>query len=289
MIDTRLSRPAAGLLRLGRRAGLALPGSPRPGRRSRSVLIAAVFGFFAVAPAASEHVPPTPDGFTELETSARLFLRHEAWEPMVEATGRFEGEDFEFRYRSLTLGSYYRLHRNVKAGAFYRLQWGARHDDDWILLDDGGWEWEDSTDRAEQVLIGDVTPRFLLEFMPGENWVLALKNRYFFNTFNEQQSYLIRPQLTYFWVRDRRPVLNVSAAYGLYAALNFSDQPVYERAPYIDVLYHLTDAVKVNAGLARRTVHWSTSEDLEKAGDETYSVDQTSWLVRAGVIIRLDF
>ncbi|MFP4374588.1 MAG: hypothetical protein ACLFPO_09675, partial [Spirochaetaceae bacterium] len=159
---------------------------------------------------------------------------------------------------------------------------GARHDDDWVLLDDGGWVWRDRTGRAEQVLIGDVTPGFLLDFIPGEYRACALKNRYFFNTLNTEHSYPVRPQLTYFWIRDRRPVLNLSGAYGFYTALNSSDRLVYEQTPYVEVPCHLTDAVKVHAGLARRTVHWSSSEDSDKGWEGDYSVDQTSWLVRAG-------
>ena len=238
-------------------------------------------------PLAAEHVPPTPDGIFELETVSRLFVDIEKWEPMLEVTGQFEDEEFEFRYRALTLGSYYRFHRNVKAGAFYRVQAGARHDDDWVVLDNGDWEWQDTTSRAEHVLIADLTPRFLLDFIPGENWVFALKNRYFFNTFNSQHSLLARPQLTYFWIRDRQPVLNVSAAYALYMALNFSDQLIYQRAPYVEALYHVTDSVKLTAGIARKTVHWSSSQDIDRVGDPDYSVDQTAWRATVGAIFQL--
>jgi hypothetical protein len=250
---------------------------------SWTVLVALVM--MAVAtPAAAEHVPPTPDGIAEFEAVSRLFLRAEEWNPMIEVAGRFEDEDTEFRYRSLTAGTYYRIHRNVKVGAFYRLQFGARHDDDWVLLDEGVWEWRDTTGRAEHVLLADVTPRFLLEFLPGENWVFGMKNRYAFNTFNSQQTLLARPQLTYFWLRNRRPVLNVTAAYGLYGALNFSDQLLYKQTPYLDAIIHLGDLTKLNVGIARKTVHWASSEDIGKVPVGDYSVDQTSWLFTAGVI-----
>jgi hypothetical protein len=235
-------------------------------------------------PVAAEHVPPTPDGFAEFEAVSRLFLRAEDWDPMIELVGRFEGEDAEFRYRALTAGTYYRIHQNVKVGGFYRLQFGARHDDDWVLRDDGEWEWQDTTGRAEHVLLADVTPRFLLEFLPGENWVFGVKNRYAFNAFNSHQTLLVRPQLTYFWLKNRRPILNVTAAYGLYGALNFSDELLYRHSPYLDAIIHLGDVTKLNMGVARKTVHWATSEDVEEGWDDGYSIDQTAWLFTAGVI-----
>ncbi|MFP4012239.1 MAG: hypothetical protein ACLFUM_11090 [Spirochaetaceae bacterium] len=235
----------------------------------------------------AEHVPSTPDGELEVEAVSRVFVKLDRLEPMLEAVGRFEGEDLDFRYRAVTAGGYYRVHRNVKVGAFYRLQAGARHDDDWVLRD-GDWEWRETSSRAEHVLLGDVTPRLLLDFLPGESWVFALKNRYFLNTFNAHQTLLTRPQLTYFLLRAREPVVNVSVAYGLYWALDFSDQALYRHSPYLEVLYHATDAVKLTAGFTRNTVHWSSSEDVAEAGATDYSVDGTSWLLTAGLIFRVD-
>ncbi len=254
---------------------------------TRKLLIICV-GLAATFPLAAEHVPPTPDGLAEGRAVSRLFVKSDNWEPMIEVAGHFGGEDTDFGYRAVRLGSYYRVHQNVKMGAFYRVQWGARHDDDWLLLDNGDWEWRETTARAEHVVIADVTPRFLLDFIPGENWVAAVKGRYLFNTFNMHQTLLARPQLTYFWLHNRRPILNVTAAYGAYMALNFSDQLVYRRAPYLDVVYHAGDLVKLNAGLARETVHWSSSQDLKDSGAPDYSVDQSSWQITLGLIFRVD-
>jgi hypothetical protein len=250
-----------------------------------ALILAVLFIAGPAVSAAAQDDPP--EGFVELEMVSRLFLDVGEWDPMAELVGRFEGEKFEFGYRALTLGSYYRFHENVKAGAFYRVQQGARHDEDWDVRYDGDLKREKTTDRTEHVLIGDVTPRFLFDFLPGEDWVFAVKNRYHFNTYNSNQSLLIRPQLTYFWVENREPVLNVTGAYGVYLALNFSDQLVYEHTPYVDVIYHLTDATKLNAGAAYKTVHYAAEADSNRWDDSDYSADQSTWLLRAGVIFRL--
>ena len=249
------------------------------------VLLTVALLFVAPAPAAAQDDPP--EGFVELEMVSRLFLDVDDWDPMVELVGRFESEEFEFGYRALTIGSYYRVLENVKVGAFYRVQQGARHDEDWDVRYDGDLERKDTTDRTEHVLVADVTPRFLFDFLPGEDWVFAVKNRYHFNAYNTNQSLLLRPQLTYFWIRDRRPVLNITGAYGVYLALNFSDQLVYEHTPYLDAIYHLTDVTKLNAGVAWKTVHYAAEEDTGRWDDMDYSADQSTWLLRAGVIIRL--
>jgi len=250
-----------------------------------AAVLAVLFMLGPANPAAAQNDPP--EGFVELEMVSRLFVDVDAWDPMAELVGRFEGEDFDFGYRALTLGTYYRVHRNLKAGAFYRVQQGARHDEDWDVRYNGDLKREDTTGRTEQVLIADATPRFLLDFLPGEDWVLAVKNRYHFNTYNTNQSLLLRPQLTYFLIRDRRPVINVTGAYGVYLALNFSDQLVYEHAPYLDLIYHLTDETMLNAGVAWKTVHYAAGDNSGRWDDSDYSADQSSWLLTAGVIFRL--
>jgi hypothetical protein len=206
----------------------------------------------------------------------------------VELDGRFEDSNLEFRYRSLTAGAYFRLLKNLKAGAFYRLQQGARHDDDWIEPSVGVWEWVDSRSRTEQVLILDLSPRFLLDFLPGRNWVFAVKNRYHYNTFNDQQSILIRPGLTYFLVRSREPVLNLSLNYGFYIPLNFGETFLYEHTPYLSALYHLNRNIKLELSAAYKTVIWSSSED-SLANWDTYAVPNRSFVVGFGVLFPVSF
>jgi hypothetical protein len=254
----------------------------------RGVIMAALcLGLLAVPNAAhAEHVPSVPQGVVELSTHGRLFVKIDALEPFLELEGRFEGEDFAFRYRALTAGGYYRVHENLKLGAFYRLQSGVRHDDDWIL-EDSKWQWRDTTDRYEHVLLGDVSPRVLLPFLPGEDWRFMLKSRYRYNFFNDHQTLLVRPSLTYFWMKARRPVLTLSARYAWYFSLNYGDTPVYEHAPYLNVLYHLSPKVILDGSLRYRTVTWSTSEEL--APDQSgYTEKYRALAFGLGVIVRLN-
>jgi hypothetical protein len=250
--------------------------------------IAAILALVPAVFAAAWHTPVAPEGVVEFGGRSALLMDVGRFDPLVELEGRLEDTDHEFRYRALTAGSYYRLHKNLKAGAFYRLQWGARHDDDWIETG-GTWEWEDSRDRAEQVLMLDLSPRFLFDFLPGENWVFGVKNRYMYNTFNNQHSLLVRPGLTYFLMRNREPLLTFSINYGFYIPLNFGEKFFYEHEPYLSVLYHLNRNVKLELTGAYRIVTWSSSE--ESLADDGFHYTETykAFVLGFGVLFPVSF
>ena len=105
------------------------------------------------------HIPVPPQGVVEFESRIAAFLKINDFQPLAELEARIEDEEHELRYMSLTLGSYYRLHKNLKVGAFYRVQRGERHDDDWLFTDPG-WKWENTRDRFEHLLMADVSPGF---------------------------------------------------------------------------------------------------------------------------------
>lgn len=242
----------------------------------------------ALSNASAEHDPIFPSSLLEIYTHGRLFSYWDDLSAMIEYTGRFEDSNLEYRYQSLLLGGYYRLHENVKAGAFYKLQLGARHDDDWIDTNPG-WDWVDSRGRFEHLALVDVTPRFRLEFIPDGNWVFAVKNRYAFNFFNSHQTLLVRPGLTWFWIVDREPVVNVSAQYATYFSLNFGDRLWYEHGPYLNVLYHATHWLAFDASTGYRTTYWTESADFV-AGHPNQGYtdnDSTTWFVDLGAVITL--
>ncbi len=252
----------------------------------RSLILAGVLAALAAGPVFASHIPVFPQGLLELDGRLAAILTTRHFDPLLELQGRLEDANHQFRYRALTAGSYLRLHRNLKVGAFYRLQAGARHDDDWIAVSTGtGWAWRDTRSRLEQVLILDVSPRFLLDFLPGRNWVLMLKGRYQFNTFNLHHSILAQPTLTYFLMHEREPLLNFSLSYGLYFPLNFGSTLIYEHSPYAQLLYHLTRTVKLELTGAYRTVLWSTSRDVRVNTGATYTLPQHTFVLGLGVLL----
>jgi hypothetical protein len=252
---------------------------------SKVVMVATTlmsFVLFSPLLARGDHEPPVSGSNPDYELDLRVFLRHENWMPMAELKGRWEYGENQFYYRSLTLGTYYRVSNHVKVGGFYRRQAGARHDDDWVDLKPG-WEWQDTRNRLENVLMLDVTPRFLLPFMPGRNWVFAFKTRYLFNTFNTHQTITLRPGLTYFLMPGREPLLNFTLNYELYLALNYSSTLLYEHWPYLDIMYHLSPTVKLSARVGYRVTTWSTSEDVAEVSDTPYEEKYRALVVGGAV------
>ena len=242
----------------------------------------------ALGQATAEHIPIFPSSALEIHTHGRLFSYWRDLSGMVEYTGRFEDPNLDFRYQSLMVGGYYRLVDELKVGAFYKLQIGARHDDDWIATNPG-WDWVDSSDRYENLAIVDVTPRIQLDFIPDGNWVFALKNRYSYNFFNGHQSLLVRPGLTWFWIVDREPVINVSAQYATYFSLTFGSEFWYQHGPYVNVLYHVLPWLAVDASVGYQTIFWTESAEYIAGHPGQSYPDNTSapWVIDIGAVITL--
>lgn len=254
----------------------------------RSVLLVILLCGVTVAVSWAEHFPSIPTGGLEVHNHARLFTYRGDLSGMVEYVGRFEQPGLEYRYQALTVGGYYRVHRNLKAGLFYRVQVGARHDDDWVATSPG-WGWADTSRRFEHIAMADLTPRVRLGFLPGGNWVASVKNRYGYNVSNGLQTALVRPGLTWFWIVDREPRLNVSAQYATYLSLSFGDRWWYRHGPYLNLLYHATPFLQVDATLAYESIYWTESEDFRALHPgETYAHNvYRPWVIDLGFVVTL--
>ncbi len=181
---------------------------------------------------------------------------------------------------------YYRLLKHLKVGAFYSLHLGDRHDDDWVQRADSTWEWEDSGGRLESLAGVDLTPRVLLPFLPGRNWLFSQKIRYSYNFYNQEQTLLFRPELSYFLMKNRNPQWNFSAAYGIYFPLNFSDSLIYEQGPYLSLSRYLGDSLILSLFGDYRRRSWSSSRDSLAAGD-SYLVTEQSYRLGTSLIWRV--
>ncbi|MGD0726569.1 MAG: hypothetical protein ABSB63_13505 [Spirochaetia bacterium] len=257
------------------------------------------FAFLALVSAgafAQAYVPVAPKGLVEFQGRTQVIANVGAWDLLLEGLGRTEYVDPTLQsFESLTLGGYYRLLKNFKIGAFYRLQAGAHHDDDWthqVVTSGSAWDWNDTNTRLEHLLMLDASPRFLLDFLPGRNWVLMLKGRYIYNSFQNEMSILAQPTLTWFWVKDRVPILNVSLSYDAYFPLNFGATLIYESYPYLTVLWHATPDLGIELSGAYKTIAWSTSQDPAFAANGGLPYDPvyfSTWVVSLGVVYNLSF
>ncbi len=183
---------------------------------------------------------------------------------------------------------YYRVLKNLKAGVFYKLQMGQRHDDDWVKDAEGNWIWEDSRTRLENIAGVDLTPRMLLPFLPGRSWVLSSKVRYSYNFFNQNQKILLRPELSYFLMKDRKPRWHFSTAYGIYFPLNFSDRIIYEHGPYLTVSRYIGTDLILSLFGEYKIRYWTSSEEYIAAGG-TYDVNEQKYKLGLSLIWKTGF
>lgn len=229
------------------------------GRRRSSIPASTAIGLFFVTvliiliPAQASSWEYSEFSF---DADSRIAMMAEAgrWNPYFEARGTYYGAEPDFFYYGLTAGTYLKVAPWLKLGAFYRFQSGARHLEDWVVVDNidpipDEHSWADSSGRYEHLLLGDATPRFLLPWMPGGDWVTALKIRYSYNFRNGEQTLLLRPGLTWVMMQEREPVLNLTLQYPLYFALNFGEAPLYGHGPYFSVLWHTNSWLKLEGRL----------------------------------------
>jgi hypothetical protein len=259
-------------------------------RMKRIALAGFILAAVRTAAMALGATPDAPAGVSDIQGRTQLIASFGDFDVLAELLGHSEHVTPQAGYAgSVTLGGYYRVLKNLKIGAFYRLQDGVHHDNDWGTPT-GDWSWQDVSGRLENVLMLDVSPRFLLDFLPGRNWVFMLKGRYEYNLYNDQQSILARPELTYFWIQDRVPILNVSFSYAMYFPLNFGSTLLYQTYPYLTVLWHATPDIALELGGAYKTTVWSTSSSVANWGGlPDYQVYFNSFTLTLGVVITLAF
>ncbi|GAB4439936.1 MAG: hypothetical protein OHK0011_22440 [Turneriella sp.] len=235
----------------------------------------------------------------------RLQLRYKDWLPSLETNYRYETDsqgnmrtdgavnttaDGLSRFRQqpwhAMVGSYYNILNSLMVGGFYRYAQGERHRNDWVgsgWAETGSsvWDWFrlNTNDRPEHSAIGDITFRYRLGFLPGENWVFELKNRAVYTWYNDaryasrdnwgqhsaavaETKYVVRPGLQYFWLDGDRPFVTFYTQYEAHFALNFGTRRLVESWAYFGFLYHLSEEVALGLNLAYAQWWWSESDSV---------------------------
>jgi len=210
------------------------------------------------------------------------------FDPLAEFTERWQYGPL-VPFKSLMAGSYYRLERHLKVGAFYRLQYGARHDNDWFRDNERLWAWADTTRRPESVLILDATPRTELRFLPGGNWVGSVKLRFERNFFSAEDVLKVEPELAWFWMNGLDPRATVFLRYETELALNFGERTVWQRWWYAAMLWHARPWLSLGPSIALHDENWSTSSSFSSiAGPgRDYSVLHRAVVAGFSVVARL--
>lgn len=232
----------------------------------------------------------------------RVQVRYKDWQPFFETNYRYEttpqGNMRTDNSKNVTpegtaqfhqtpwhamVGSYYNILNSLMVGGFYRYAQGERHRNDWIGSGWGSsiwdWFWLNTNNRPEHSAIGDITFRYRLTFLPGENWVFELKNRAVYTWYSDaryaardnwgqhspnvaEAKYVVRPGLQYFWLDGDRPFMTFFAQYEAHLALNFGRRRLVESWAYFGFLYHLSEEIALGLNLAYAQWWWSESDSV---------------------------
>lgn len=221
---------------------------------------------------------------TELKT--RLFYAQKNWTVLTEIQGTNQNESRQFR--SILLGGYSHLNSNLRTGFFYQRQYGVRHDEDWFKDPVTSWQWKNVNQRGEDLVLLDISPKTLLPFLPGESWTLEFKTRYEYNFFDQNQTLRVRPNLSYFWIREGRPFLNFFLQEELALALNYGSKSINERWTYIGALYHYSPSWQFGVSAAQKWQSWASTPQYTALTDRSYDVSANSTLIGLIIIFKFD-
>ena len=320
-------------------------------RFSRSVLLYAVL-VSTHAYAWTSPVPQSPKDTAFYNGTLRAQVRYKNFLPLAETNYRFETADqgngrldglankttaglatFTQQTWHATLGSYVNLFPNLLLGGFYRYAQGERHRNDWIgsgwnqavgASNTWDWFWLNTNNRPEHAAIGDVTWRQALKFLPGENWVLELKNRFHYTWYSDDRyenrdnwgkhsanvaetKYVLRPGLQYFWFDGDRPLMTFFLQYEAHFAINFGTRSLVEQWGYFGFFYHVSEEVALGLNIARAQWWWSESDSVKNiraaetcsstVGGPTdtvcntiqYLATQRAWVIGFTAMLRFDF
>jgi hypothetical protein len=215
---------------------------------------------------------PTSFDSRNKEINLRGFYRHGNFNTMGEISLRQnELRSDETQY---LIGTRYRLYNNLKIGAFYQMTQGLRHEEDWISSE-GRWQWIDSQDRREDHLILELSPRTILDFLPGERWVGELRIRGETNFFNEHNTIKLRPGLNYFWLDHGKPFINIYLQHELYFPLNYSKETIYQQWTYLGILYHLSRHFKLSPYINMGVIKWTNTDNFQGRTGSTYLSEES--------------
>jgi hypothetical protein len=230
------------------------------------------------ARAGADPIPSAPRGrLLEYETDEALSTKAGLFEPIVEGAERWQYSD-QLSYKDVAAGSYVRVEKHLKLGAFYRLQYGARHNDDWNQTPSGGWDWQVNNNRPESVLVLDATPRAQLDFLPGGNWVGSLKTRYEYDLYDREETLKLEPELDWFWMDGLAAIATVALRYECDAPLNYGSTAFNGHWWYLAYLWHARPWLTLGPQVSLRDEIWTTSSQFRSANPgASYSVYYRGW------------
>ncbi len=232
----------------------------------------------------AQAAPPAPTDLAK-GTEPGLFLRafkDISGATLLAETGGVDETDGR-NYREVTLGAYHDILPIFTIGGFYRRAYGLRHDNDWQSIN-GRWSWADSNSRGEDFLILDATAKFLVQGLPVRNATAELKSRLLHDFLNGDETLMLRPGLTLFWLKNELPFMNVFLQYEFDLPLNYGHRSVNERWLYLGALYRIARDIDFGGFFADKWQAWSNASAYDNKGGAPFTETAESEVVSALLI-----
>jgi hypothetical protein len=144
---------------------------------------------------------------------------------------------------------------------------GHRRTDDWQNKNESGWKWSDTKERYESLLEFDYSKKFL-PFVNSQSvrlpLTLELKTTLLINLDNSEQTLVLKPGGSYFWIQGLIPKYSLHISLPLYLPLNFEQQTIYKSGLYLGGLYHFSQRYQYGMYFRYSSLQWTESEDFKK-------------------------
>lgn len=222
------------------------------------------------------------------QADIRLFINAQRFSFLFETTGR-AGTD---GVKSVlgTIGSYFQPWDFLRVGLFYRKQWGTRQDADWVWSDTANnWVWTNVNGRSDDILIADVTPRALIPYLPGKDWVGELRTRYEYSTLARSHTLLLRPGVRYFLLDDGNPTWQFYGTFEARLGLNYGRSLLNETSTYLGALHFFSRWFQAGLYTGLWSQNWSSTSfyTANTTPASTYLVTQLSWFVGLNAVFQI--
>ncbi len=232
----------------------------------------------------ADQVPVMSQRNIEPATELRVFAKRGDTTYVAELKVQQESELIS---KSFRLGGSRRIFSHLKIGAYYLLQNGVLHNEDWVQNPDQNWGWRDTSSRVEHALMVEVTPQTVLP--SDENWIAECKTRIVFNAFNQQWTLKVRPGVSYLWTKQDRPFLSFFSQLEFYLPLNYGKSIIYETWLYFGALYYYSTTFQLGGYGAWKTVKWESPKIFDVITSQSFEVHDNSPVLGFVAIWNFDF
>lgn len=210
----------------------------------------------------AQRIPKSEYGI-ETGIDLRLIKKHKRFILLAESRNREELKGTD--YHQVLLGSYYRLTKRFRMGAFLQVEQGLRWDEDWKKRN-GNWQWQNIESRWDYASVLDATyaDRLTPEFL----WEMKSRAYYFHS--RDKLQLRIRPGLRYFVMKHGKPLWQIYSEVEGYLPLNYGDNFLYEYWVYVGALYQWNDHFALGPVLSFRERWFHEYDDFKDRTGESF-------------------